>query len=76
MNDIAKPDPVDISSEAYRFYTYADGKTFRIDGPVSLYVLPNGSHRIVDGSGLTHRPSPDFVGISWMPQTGQPAFVA
>lgn len=69
---------IDISSEQYRVYNYANGQTFRIDDPVRLYVLDdNGtSHRVVDAIGMTHRPERGWVGISWMPKAGEPAFVA
>lgn len=71
--------PVDISSEEFRIYTYADGSTFRIEQPATLYVIEDekgDTHRVVDKSGVTHRPERNFVGISWKPAEGQPAFVA
>lgn len=70
---------IDISSELYRLYTYTSGATFRIDEPVELHILTddNGtSHRVVDKSGKTHRPERGWVGISWKPRDGEPAFVA
>lgn len=67
---------IDISSEEYRTYTYAGGSQFTIMAPCKLNVMPNGSHRVIDQGGITHRPSPDFVGISWKPRPGEPAFVA
>lgn len=72
-------EPLDISSEEYRFYTYADGARFRIDLPALLHVLTddNGiSHRVIDKDGLTHRPERGWIGISWKPRVGSPAFVA
>ena len=74
MNE-AKVEPIDISSEAYRVYTFADGKRFRVENPDKLYILPCGSHRVVDLDGVTHRPERGYVGISWKPLAGQPAFV-
>lgn len=75
-DQLALPAPLDISSEAFRIYAYADGKRFRINAPVSLYVLEGGSHRVVDGDGMTHRPTPGWLAISWKPKPGEPAFVA
>lgn len=67
---------IDVTSEAYRTYTYGDGKRYRIDRPKHVYVLRDGSHRVVDEDDVTHRPSRDWVGLSWKPKAGQPAFVA
>lgn len=67
---------VDITSEEYRTYTYADGQKFRINQPVTLYLLNGGGHRIVDKSGVTHRPERGYLGISWKPKDGQPPFIA
>lgn len=70
------PAGLDISSEAYRIYTYADGKTFRINDPDQLFITESGSHRVTDADGLTHRPERGYVAISWKPRPGRPAFVA
>jgi hypothetical protein len=70
------PVAIDLTSERYRNYTYPDGVTFRITAPVALYITADGSHRVVDAAGVTHRPTRGFVGISWKPKDGQPAFVA
>jgi len=67
---------IDVTSEAYRTYTYGDGKRYRIDEPKMVYVLRDGSHRVVDEDGMTHRPTLGWVGLSWKPKAGQPAFVA
>jgi hypothetical protein len=70
---------IDISSEEYRIYTYADGSTYRIDRPLKLFVIEGeqrDSHRVVDEAGVTHRPTLGYVGISWKPRVGAPAFVA
>lgn len=69
-------DGIDISSEEYRTYTYASGARFTIVTPYKLHVMENGSHRVIDQAGVTHRPSPDYVGISWKPRAGEPPFVA
>jgi hypothetical protein len=68
--------PLDISSEYRRVYTYADGAEFVIQDPALLFVLANGSHRVVDKHGYTHRPTPGFVGISWGVHDFKPYFVA
>lgn len=71
--------PLDISSEEYRIYTYASGATFRIEGPGELHVIEDErgvSHRVIDQSGVTHRPERGWVGISWKPSAGAPPFVA
>lgn len=74
---VAAPAPsLDISSEQYREYTYADGTKFKIDGPTELFVTNTGSHRVVDRFGITHRPEKGYVGISWKAREGQPKFVA
>lgn len=70
--------PIDISSEEYRIYRYTHGE-FRIDAPVELHVLTDergDTHRIIDASGVTHRPERGWLGISWKPKDGAPAFVA
>jgi hypothetical protein len=72
---VTAPKALDVSSEAYRIYTYSDGGQFRIDCPVELFIV-GGSHRVVDADGVTHRPERGFVGISWKPFAGAPAFVA
>jgi hypothetical protein len=67
----------DITEEEFRTYTYGDGKQFKIDRPVWLYVIKDDggvSHRVVDLYGLTHRPERNWAGISWKPKTGFPAF--
>lgn len=69
---------IDIKSEAFRLYTYRDGSTFRIEQPAELHVITdeNGtSHRVIDKAGVTHRPERAWVGISWQPRDGEPAFV-
>ena len=70
---------LDLTSEEYRTYTYADGSAFRIDRPVKLFVIEGekaDSHRVVDEAGVTHRPTLGYIGISWKPREGQLAFVA
>lgn len=45
---------IDISSEEYRVYTYANGAAFRIDSPDDLHVITDEdgtSHRVIDKAG-------------------------
>ena len=70
---------IDISSEAFRTYTFADGSTFTIKHPAELHVIEDErgtSHRVIDKAGVTHRPTRGWVGISWKPLDGAPPFVA
>ena len=67
---------LDISSEADRLYHYADGSTFSVPSPVELTITDSGSHRVTARDGRTYRPERGWVGISWLPREGQPAFVA
>lgn len=70
---------LDITSEEFRVYTYADGSTFRVENPATLFVIDDErgtTHRVVDTDGVTHRPERGFVGISWAAKAGQPKFVA
>ena len=69
---------IDISSEKYREYVTSDGAVYRIDAPKELHILDGGSHRVIDNSGVTHRPprcGNDYA-IRWTPKNGQPSFVA
>jgi hypothetical protein len=70
------PKPLDISMELERIYTYGSGETFSIVYPKTLWVLSNGSHRVLDAAGIVHRPTPNFVGISWVPKNSSVPFVA
>lgn len=48
----------DLRCELYREYTIlvgGDWYTYRIDGPVALYIRPNGTtHRVEDTNGVVH----------------------
>jgi hypothetical protein len=70
--EVATPKPHDISNEQFREYTYPSGEKLRITGPKELYIMANGSHRVVDESGVTHRPTPGYLGISWKQSDGRP----
>lgn len=69
-------DFIDISSERYREYTFPHGQTIRIDRPLLLCVKEdNGSHRIWDAHGVSHRVSPGWVELKWEVKEGEPHFV-
>ena len=67
---------LDISSESERAYHYAEGRTFSIDSPKTLFITDTGSHRVVANDGRTYRPERGWLAISWLPRAGAPAFVA
>jgi hypothetical protein len=70
---------LDITTEQSRTYTYANGATFTIEAPTTLYIIEDErgtSHRVVDANGATHRPERGWVGISWTAKEGAPKFVA
>lgn len=70
------PVTIDISSEQFREYIYDDGNVLVIHDPLELYITQSGSHRVIAADGRTYRPTPGYLGISWRPKAGHPAFVA
>lgn len=68
-------DFVDISSEEYRTYKYADGSEYRIDAPQRLNVSKAGGHRVFDGAGLSHYITKGWRALQWKAREGQPHFV-
>ncbi len=50
-------DPKDISTEAWREYTYTDGYIIHIVRPKKLYIADSGSHRVFDGNVTTYIPA-------------------
>lgn len=53
----------DVTSESWREYIFADGFTYKIENPVTLYVkrkAEGDSHRVVDRAGVTH-----YVPMGW-----------
>lgn len=73
------PKELDISTEERRVYTYPNGDNFTIYAPVTLYIIEDergASHRVVDASGVTHRPERGWVAISWEAKEGSPKFIA
>lgn len=67
---------IELKSEQNRTYHYPDGSSFTIETPRHLTVLESGSHRIISCDGRTYRPERGWIAISWLPKTGEPAWVA
>jgi len=64
----------DISSEAWREYTFEGGDVVRIDEPLRLNVSENG-HRIFDASGRSHYVPKTWIHLQWQPKDGAASFV-
>lgn len=44
----------DLTKEEWREYDF-NGRVYRIDNPISLYLRVNGTtHRVVDNKGIAH----------------------
>lgn len=70
--------PIDISAEEYRTYTYADGSQLRIDWPIELRMEGGeevATHVVTDKMGAVHRPRLGWVAIAWKPRDGGHIFV-
>ena len=67
----------DISSESWRAYINAQGKTwYTIQSPQWLSVSDSGGHRILDRAGICHYVQPyDCFAIQWQVKDGEPHFV-
>lgn len=69
--------PLDLSDEEWREYDF-QGRVYRIEKPVALYVRPNGTtHRVVDAAGVTHcLPAPGQLGcvLRWFSPTKPVSF--
>lgn len=71
--------PIDVSTEQRRTYHYAGGKTFEVKEPLRVHVIEDAkgiTHRVEAVDGQTYRPERGWLGISWEPKPGAPAFVA
>jgi hypothetical protein len=68
-------DFIDISSEMYRAYEFANGKIIHIDEPLQLNVSKSGGHRLLDNSGISHYIPQGWVHLRWKVKTGQAHFV-
>jgi hypothetical protein len=69
----------DCSSEEWVEYHYEGDKKHRIVNPVERHIFMGKSgwtQRVIDGAGVTHRPTPGWLAMSWKPKPGQPAYVA
>lgn len=64
----------DISSEAWREYTFEGGEVVRIEEPLRLHVSDNG-HRIFDAAGQSHYVPAKWIHLTWQPKEGAPSFV-
>jgi hypothetical protein len=64
---------VDISSEQYRVYTFAEASV-KIDNPQQLSVSAGG-HRLFDGQGNSWYIPKGWISLSWKAREGQPHFV-
>ncbi|MET3826604.1 hypothetical protein ABIC16_002297 [Sphingomonas sp. PvP055] len=70
--------PVDISNEEYRIYTYPNNSEYRINSPLALHVIQDGkgpTHRVTDNFGMTHLPERGWVAIAWKPRDGAQVLV-
>lgn len=70
---------VNIESEVEREYVYGDGSKFVVPEPKELHIIQDDkgvSHRVISKNGRTYRPERNWVGISWLPASGAPSFVA
>ncbi len=65
----------DISTEAFRVYTLANGDTLRIDEPQRLHVSDSGGHRLFDGAGNSHYIPTGWLALTWQAREGKPHFV-
>lgn len=74
-DDALDLDWVDITSEKYRRYIYADGTVKKINDPVALCIASSGSHRIVDAAGFCHYVPTGWQSLMWTPWNDRPHFV-
>jgi hypothetical protein len=64
----------DISSEAFREYTLANGGALRIDQPLHLHVSESG-HRVFAADGTSHYIPKGWLALKWQAKEGSPHFV-
>lgn len=76
FNNASQHEFVDISSEAYRLYTFSTGFKVRIENPLWLSVSASGGHRLFDGAGTSHYIPTGWCHLEWRAREGQPNFVA
>lgn len=73
VKDALNREWIDISSEMFRSYTFADGGEFTVSRPQRLNVSNSGGHRILDSMGVSHYVPSGWLAISW---EADPHFVA
>ena len=66
---------VNISSELFREYIYANGSKITIHYPLKLSVASNNAHRVFDSSGLSYYIPPNWISIVWKAKPGAPNFI-
>lgn len=66
---------VDVSSEDHRIYEFESGRTIRIEAPKWLHVAASGSHRLLDGSGVSHYIPSGWIWLRWTSRRDAPHFV-
>lgn len=74
-----RPYTVEVDSEEWVEYHYDGGKRHRINNPVRRYIFQGKSgwtQRVIDADGVTHRPTPGWLAMSWKSKPGYPEFVA
>ena len=66
---------VNISSELFREYLYANGGKIRIENPLKLAVAKNNAHRLFDMSECCYYIPPNWIAIVWKARPGHPNFI-
>lgn len=67
-------DFTDISSEAWREYSFDNGEIIKINHPLQLHVNDDG-HRIFDSEGISHYIPAKWIHLRWKAKEGEPNFV-
>jgi hypothetical protein len=68
-------DFTDISTEAWREYTFPGGEKVKIEGPQALNVSTSNGHRVFDAAGRSHYIPSGWIHLEWQAKPGAPAFV-
>ena len=66
---------VDINSELFREYIYANGSKITINFPLKLAITNDRVHRVFDSSGLSYYIPPNWISIVWKAKPGAPNFI-
>ncbi len=64
-----------IKSEIWRSYEFPSGYIVNIQKPQWLYVNKSGSHRLVDGEGISHYIPTGWLHLYWEVKEGEPYFI-